>query len=84
MLRQTARCRPRRKDQIQVERPVLQLHEVLAALDLLGLFLGQCEAELFQRGDEAAAVVRGLLDKQVGILRGVGEAEQDGAGLPEE
>src|SRR5262249_40094753 len=74
----------RREDEVEIERPVLELHEVLAALDLRGLLVGQFEAELAQGGDDRTAVLRALLHEEIRVLRGVGEAEEDGAGLADE
>ena len=49
----------RREDQVQIERTVLELHEVLAAPDLGRLLVGQLEAELAQRATSARRRSRG-------------------------
>src|SRR5262245_59434528 len=61
----------RREDEVEVERPVLELHEILAALDLSRLLVVEGETELAQGGDDGPAVVRALLDEEVGVLGGV-------------
>src|SRR4051812_2218097 len=74
----------RREDQVEVERPVLELYEILAAFDLCRLLVVEGETQLAQRGHDGPAVVGTLLHEEVGVLSGVGEAEQNGAGLADE
>jgi len=74
----------RREHQIEVERAVLELHEILAALDLRLLRIGETKAQIAERGDDRAAVCRRRLYKHISILRGVGKAKKDRARLPYE
>src|SRR5262245_17248756 len=71
----------RGKDQVEIEGAILELHEVLTAVDLLGLLVAQGESQLPQGRDNRLAVVWRPLDEQVGILSGIGKAEQDRARL---
>src|SRR5258708_4051049 len=73
-----------REDEVEVEGSVLELHEILAGLDLCRLLVVKAKAQLVQSGDDGPAVVRTLLHEEVGILSGVREAEQNRAGLADE
>src|SRR2546422_2137313 len=72
------------EDEVQVEGAVLQLNEVLAALDLRRLLVRQLEADFSERENQGPAVRLALLDEQVRVLRRVGETQQDGTGLAQE
>src|SRR5438105_11874218 len=72
------------ENQIQVERPILELDEVLAPNDLSRLLLGQCETKLSQCVDERRAVLRITLNEDVGVLSRVWKTQQYRAGLPDE
>src|SRR5262245_38255646 len=71
------------EDQVQVERSRADLDEVLATEDLVLLGLGQREPKVAERLDECATVVRRLVHEEICILRGIGEAQQDGSALAE-
>ncbi len=58
----------RSKDQIEIERAILELHEVFATLHVVGLGGSELEAELQQRLDQRSTVAFGLLDEYVGVL----------------
>jgi len=73
-----------REDEVEVERAVLELYEVLAPDDLLPLGRREVEPQLEEGGDQRRAVGRIPGDEDVRILCRVGEAEQDGARLAEE
>lgn len=73
-----------REDEVEVKRAILELDEILAAFDFGGLRVGQGESEFPQRWHQGRAILRGLFDEQVGVLGGVRETKQDGAGLAEE
>ena len=68
----------------RIQRLLTGVHEVLAAHNVFRLGRGQREAELAQRRHQSLAIVRPALGEKIDILRGVGEAEQDRAGLAEE
>lgn len=74
----------RGRDEVEVEGPVADRDEVLAALDVLAVLRLEREPEIEQRRDEGAPVLGTLLDEQDGVLGGVRIPEQDGAGLPYE
>src|SRR5437762_11877512 len=63
---------------------VLELNEVLPSRDLVGLSVRQREAEFAERRDEGKAVRDRSLHEDIGILRRVGEAEENRTGLSEE
>lgn len=72
------------EDQVEVERAVLELHEVLASRNLPGLLDIEREPQFSQRGDDCATVLGALLHEKIGVLGGVGEAEQNGARFADE
>src|SRR5262249_55721083 len=74
----------RGEDEIEIERTVPELDEVLAPLDLRCLRVLQHEAELAERRDQGASVRDGFLDEDVGVLGGVREAVEDRARLADE
>jgi hypothetical protein len=59
------------KDEIEIERTVPELDEVLAPLDFGCLRSLEREAQLAECGDQGASVRNGLLDEAVGVLGGV-------------
>src|SRR4051794_34720827 len=73
----------RREDQVQIKRPILELDEILAATDLLCLRIREPKAELAQGLHHRRAVLAGLLDEDIRVLRSVREAQQDRPGLAE-
>jgi hypothetical protein len=58
----------RREHQIEIEGSVLELDDVLAALNLRMLRIGQLEAQLYEGGDDRGSVGGGLFDEQIGVL----------------
>lgn len=60
--------------QIEVKRTVLELHEILSALNLRGMLRGQIESEVTQRLNDRSTVLRRFLNEKVGILSGIGKA----------
>jgi len=72
------------EDEVQVERAVLGLHEILAALDISSLLIGEGKSELQECVDQSGAVLRGFLDEDVSVLGRVREAKKDRAGLAQE
>ena len=57
---------------------------MLPSRDLGGLSVRQREAEFAERRDEGKAVRHRSLHEDIGILRRVGEAEENRTGLSEE
>ena len=68
----------RGEHQIDIERSVLQLHEVLAAANMDSLLVIDGESDLSERENDGRSVRIGLFDEKVGVLGRVGKAEQDG------
>jgi len=63
-----------REHEIEVERPVLQLNEILAALEIGDLGRREGKAELGEGGGDCFTVGWRLLDEQIRILGRVGKA----------
>ena len=59
------------KHQVQVERPVSKLNEVLSPANLVRLLIGETESEFGQGGRQLFAVGGALLHKHIDILGGV-------------
>jgi hypothetical protein len=59
------------EDQIEVERAVFELHEILAAPNFCRLFISQRKPQLPQSLDYGSTVCRGFFDKEIGILGGI-------------
>ena len=74
----------RRKDQVEIEGTILELDEVLAALDFAGLLVRQGKAKFPESGHQCPAVLGRTFHKQVRVLGRIGKAEQDRAGLADE
>ena len=53
----------RREDQVQIERPVLELNEILTSPDFGFLVLGESKAEVIKRNDCGLAICQGPLGK---------------------
>src|ERR1017187_1151413 len=73
-----------RKDQVQIERAVSELNEILAPTDLLLFFFGEPEAKLHQSANQLPAVGGLLLHIKTDILSSVRKPQQYGPGLAEE
>lgn len=73
-----------REHQIEVERSVADLDEVLAPLDFGGVRIGEGKGEIAERGDDRPAILWRLLQKEVRVLGGVGIPEQDRARFADE
>src|SRR5437016_3425183 len=71
----------RSKDKVEVKGTVLELDEILPAFDFRGLVLAEREPEFAQSRYQCRAILRGFFDKKVRVLRGVGEAQENGAGF---
>ena len=56
----------RGKDQVQIERSVLELDEIFSALDLGGLLGRKKETEFTERHSQSPAIVSGAFDVEVG------------------
>src|SRR4051794_41151375 len=74
----------RGEDQVEIKRAVLELNEILASDDLRRSIVGDLESQISQRGDDRGSVLGQFGNKQVCILSGVGEPEQDRPGFPDE
>jgi hypothetical protein len=65
------------EDQVQVERTVLKLNEILASVNLLRLLVRQLETKIAQGVRKPFAIAGVLFDKKDRVLRCVGIAEQN-------
>lgn len=65
----------RRKNQVQIERAVFQLHKILSTADFLTLPLRQLETEIVKGLYNPLAVAQALFHEQIGVLRGIGVAK---------
>jgi len=74
----------RREDEVEVERTVLELDEVLSPEDLGRLGIGEGESQLADCGDQRRAVLGVAFDEQLGVLRRVWKPEEDGPRLADE
>src|SRR5688572_8530782 len=73
-----------RKDYIEIEWSVLELNKVFTARNLGCLRIRERKTEVTQAGDESLAVLRCLLDEEIGILGSIRKSEEDRPGFANE
>jgi hypothetical protein len=73
-----------RKDQIEIERAIFELDEILSTLDFRCLCVGQVETEVPQTGHQRVSVLRGLFYENIRVLSRIGESKKNSAGFPNE
>jgi hypothetical protein len=73
----------RREHKIKIKWAVLELHEVLAPHDLVGLVRAEGESQLDEGRHHRLSVLGRFLDEDVRILGRVRKSKQNGAGLAE-
>src|SRR5437899_370298 len=73
-----------RKHQVEIERAVLQLNEVLAAPHFHRLRFRQHESQVLERAKQSLAVCFGPFHEQVRVLGCVRVSQQDRAGFANE
>src|SRR5438128_10958723 len=76
----TVRC----KDNVEVERAVLELHEILAAQNLGRLLVRECKAQFAQGRHQGPTILESLFHKKIGILSRVGKSKKNRAGFADE
>jgi len=69
------------KNQVQVEGTVFQLDEIFAAFNFGRLGICELESQFPQRRRESASIFRRAIGKNIGVLGGVGKAQDDCSGF---